>query len=122
MNKKLQNGVELFDGEPVEIYEGRFSGSFWMNPETAAPLCHDELVTFLVTARVDAPKFTYVKKTGELKRANTMKVQSSFVVDPAETKYLFDNMGFSVEGINSGLIETTEQEATPSLLDWNTDE
>ena len=93
LSKQLVNGKEFFDGEPVELYEGRFSGGFAMDPATAAPLATDDEVTFIVRVSVDTPKFTKVKKTNEIKRTNSMKVQEAFAIDPSEAKYLLDNMG-----------------------------
>ena len=122
MAKTLIEGREYFDGEPVEIYEAKFGGSFQMLEETAAPLATDDLVTFIVTARVNSPKFTFVAKTGDLKRSNTMKVEEAFVIDKHEAKWLLDNMGEDVEGVNAGLVETGEQQDTePELFrgDWD---
>lgn len=113
MTKKLIDGCEYFDGQPVAIYEGRFAGAFPMVEETAAPIANDDQVTFLVTARVEAPKFSYVKKTGDLKRANSMRVEAAFYLDPHEAKYFLDNMGEKVEGINDGLVETVDKAVSP---------
>ena len=108
MGKILVDGREFFDGEPVEIYEAKFGGSFHMLEETAAPLASDDLVTFIVTARVSSPQFKYVTKTGELKRSNIMKIEEVFVIDKHEAKWLLDNIGEDVEGVNSGLLEGSE--------------
>lgn len=108
MGKILVEGREFFDGEPVEIYEAKFGGSFQMLEETAAPLATDDLVTFIVTARVNSPKFSYVAKSGDLKRSNTMKVEEAYVIDKHEAKWLLDNIGEDVEGVNSGLLEGSE--------------
>ncbi len=106
MTKKLIDGVEYFDGQPVSIYEGRFTGSFEMVEEVAAPMTHDDQVVFIVTCRLEAPKFSYLKKTGDLKRSNTLRVEHSAIIDPHEARYLLDNMGEAVEGVNDGLIES----------------
>lgn len=123
MGKQLQDGREFFDGEVVEIYEGRFSGTFIMPEESGAPLSNDDLVTFIVTARVEAPKFSYIKKSGDLKRSNTMRVQFAALVDAAEAKYIYDNYGEDVNGVNQGMIEVpmdaTPQETEQLFDDWN---
>lgn len=113
MTKKLVSGTEYFDGEPVEVYEGRFSGTFQMIEETAAALANDDQVTFIVTARVSSPKFSYVAKTGALRRSNTMKIEESYIMDAAEARYLLDNMGLDIEGVNSGIIEAPTAEPEP---------
>jgi hypothetical protein len=105
MTKELKDGKEFFDGEAVDIYEGRFSGGFLLEEAQGAPMSNGDLVTFIVTARVDTPKFTYVRKTGDLKRSNAMKVVAVLAVDSDQAKFLYDNMGLSVDGINEGLIE-----------------
>jgi len=112
MSKKLIDGTEYFDGQPVTIYEGRMAGSFEMEEDIAAPLCHDEQLTFIVTCRVEAPKFTYLKKTGDLKRANTFRAEHVALLDGHEARYLLDNMGEAVEGVNDGLIESDDNVAT----------
>lgn len=120
--KKLVDGQEMFDGQPVELYEGRFTGSFYMSDASGAEIATDDLVTFIVTARVSSPKFVHERKTGELKRQNTMKIQDAFRIDANEAKYLLDNMGASVEGVNDGMIEASsveEEVEEPTLIkDW----
>jgi len=92
MVKKLNDqGQETFDGNPVEIYQGRFSGLFDVTEEIAAPMSIDDEVVFLVSARVDSPKFTYLKD-GTLKRSNTFKVEFAESITRHEAMYLLDNM------------------------------
>ena len=108
MAKELIDGQEFVDGKPVEVYEGKFSGPFELDEFDGATMCSGELVTFVVTARVDLPKFGYVRKTGQAKRVNTLKVESALLVDAEKAKYMYDNMNVSVIGINDGLIEKGE--------------
>jgi hypothetical protein len=128
MGKSLVDGREFFDGQPVELYEGRFTGQFYMSEVTGAALANDDLVTFIVTARVEAPKFSYVKKTGDLKRSNTMRVQSVIPIDYNEAKFMLDNMNALVAGVNDGLIESVveeniSEETTELFQDnWSTSE
>lgn len=117
MSKDLRDGREFFDGEPVDLYEGRFSGPFIIEPEPGAAISNNDLVTFIVTARVDAPKFSYVRKSGDLKRSNTMKVVSVVHMDADKAKYLYDNAGVDVEGVNSGIIETPSMEIDETSID-----
>lgn len=106
MSKELINGREWFDGEPVEIYELRFLGPVYMNEKDAAPLCNGDQVTLMVTVTLGDPKFTHVRKSGELKRSNGAKVTNLIAFDPEEAKFIYDNLGASVEGVNDGLIAT----------------
>lgn len=123
--KELRDGHEFFDGELVEIYEGRFAGPFIMDEISGASMSNGDLVTFIITARVDTPKFTYVKKTGDLKRSNVMKVQAVTPVDSDKARFLYDSLGENVSGINDGIIETTtgvveSDDVQPELIndDW----
>lgn len=123
MSKKLVDGQEFFDGQVVELYQGRFSGPFYMSDQAGLEASTDDLVTFVVTARVESPKFSYVKKTGELMRSNTMKVQDAFMVDANEAKYILDNMGQLVEGVNEGVIEAPSEDegiqSQETFEDWD---
>lgn len=106
MSKVLRDGHEWFDGEMVDIYEGRFAGAFLIDPANGAALSNGDLVTFLVTARVDTPKFSHVKKTGDLKRSNAMKVEAVVPLDPEKARWMYDNLSVEVAGVNDGLIES----------------
>lgn len=124
MAKKLNaEGIEEFDGEPVEEYQAKLNGIFPMSDTVGAEVATDDLVTFIVTARVEAPNFKYNKKTGALQRLNTLRIQDAYAISADEARYLLDNMGEEVEGVNAGLIEdaapTTDTQ--PSLIDdeWN---
>lgn len=105
MTKQIKDGKEVFDGEVVKLHEGRFSGSFPLPEEDGIEICNSEQFTFIVTVRAEAPKFTRVRKTLELKRQNTFKVEASVMISPDMAKYLYDNCDVRVEGVNSGLIE-----------------
>jgi hypothetical protein len=117
MSKDLRDGREFFDGEPVDLYEGRFTGPFIIEPDAGAVISNNDLVTFIVTARVDAPKFSYVRKSGDLKRSNAMKVLSVVPMDADKAKYLYDNAGVDVDGVNSGIIETPMIEIEDDNID-----
>ena len=104
--KELRDGREFFDGDPVDFYEGRFTGPFAIDEANGASLSNGDLVTFLVTARVDTPKFSYVKKTGDLKRSNAMKVHYAKPVSADKARFLYDSLGDQVEGVNTGIVES----------------
>jgi hypothetical protein len=105
MSKILKDGREMFDGEAVDIYEGRFTGGFMMDEVNGAALANDDLVTFMVTARVETPKFAHIKKTGDLKRSNTMRVEAVTPLDAEKARWMYDNLSVLVNGVNEGLIE-----------------
>ena len=116
MSKDLRDGKEFFDGDPIEVYEGRFSGAFEIEAESGAVMSNGDLITFIVTARVDTPKFSHVKKLG-LKRSNTMKVVSAVPMDADSARYLYDNAGIDVEGVNAGIIEVPGNEIEDVSID-----
>lgn len=104
MPKDLVEGREWFEGDPVEFYDIRI-GTTSLNATDAAPLCNGDLVTLMVTVRLGDPKFSRIRKTGELKRTNPAVVESCIVFDPEHAKFVYDNLGKKVEGINEGLLE-----------------
>lgn len=108
MAKELVDGQEFVDGKPVEVYDGKFTGTFEMDEFDGASMCSDELVTFIVTARVDMPVYGRVRKTGQAKRTNKLKLESAILVDAEKAKYMYDNMNVAVFGVNDGLIESSD--------------
>jgi hypothetical protein len=105
-NKQVSEGLEFFDGRPVEKYRGKFSAPFDLDPETGLGIDSGSQVTFIVTARCQTPRFKDAPKSGELIRENTFKVEAVVPVSSDEAKFLLDNMGELVEGVNEGLIES----------------
>jgi len=106
MSKTVMGGSEFFDGQRVDIHEGRFTGGFLLEEEDGVEIANGDQVTFIVTARTSTPKFTTTAKSGDLKRQNSFKVEAAFVIDPDQARYLYDNIGASVVGVNDGLIES----------------
>ena len=121
--KVLKDGKEFFDGEIVDVYEGKFAGNFVMEDVQGAPLSHDDLVTFMVTARVESPKFTRVKKSGVLKRSNAMKIEAVVPLTSDKARFMYDSLGVDVFGVNEGIIEsdpmtiTPEEDAAPVVIE-----
>ena len=120
MGKTLKDGAEYFDGEQVDLYEARFAGAFFLDAPNGAAMSNNDLVTFLVTARVDTPKFSHVKKTGDLKRSNSMKVEKVVPLDSEKAAFMYDNVSIKVAGVNEGIIESANIESTeyeePTLI------
>lgn len=118
--KELKDGREYFDGDPVDLYEGRFTGPFMIDEANGASLSNGDLVTFLVTARVETPKFSYAKKTGNLKRSNAMKVQYVKPISADKARFMYDSLGEDVDGVNDGIIEAAaviSDDATATTAD-----
>jgi len=74
-----------------------------------APMSNGDLVTFIVTARVETPRFSHVKKSGELKRSNAMRIQDVIPIDASKAEFLYDSLGVSVTGVNDGIIEVVDR-------------
>lgn len=107
MAKVLRDGSEYFDGELVDLYEGRFSGAFLIDPANGAAFSNGDLVTFMVTARVDTPKFSHVKKTDDLKRSNAMKIEAVVPLDPEKARWMYDSLAVEISGVNDALPEAS---------------
>jgi hypothetical protein len=122
VSKILRNGAEYFDGEQVDLYEGRFAGAFLMDPPNGAAMSNGDLVTFMVTARVNTPKFSHIKSTGDLKRSNSMRVETVVPLDSEKAAWMYDNLAVQVTGVNDGLIEISsisvnaEEYSEPSTI------
>jgi hypothetical protein len=110
MAKILRDGAEYFDGEQVDLYEGRFTGNFFVEPASGAAMSNDDLVTFIVTARVSTPKFSHVKKTGDLKRSNSMRIEKVVPIDSEKAAWMYDQINVKVDGVNEGAIIETPVE------------
>jgi hypothetical protein len=112
MGKTLKDGAEYFDGEQVDLYEARFAGAFFLDAPNGAAMSNNDLVTFMVTARVDTPKFSHIKKTGDLKRSNSMKVEKVVPLDAEKAAWMYDQLSLKVPGVNDGIIEVVPVEST----------
>lgn len=123
--KHIEDGQEVFDGIPVDFYEGRFSGVFDLEDEDGVGISSGDVVSFLVTTSVSNPKFSHNRR-GDFKRSNTFKVVTAYPIDRDEAKYLLDNMEKLVMGINDGPEETEptglEQPILSNADDWVEDD
>lgn len=112
MAKVLKDGAEYFDGEQVDLYEARFAGNFFLDAANGAAMSNGDLVTMIVTARVETPKFAHVKKTGDLKRSNAMRITKVVPLDSEKAAWMYDQLKVKVDGVNDGAIEITEVTTT----------
>lgn len=91
--KKLDNtGKEFMDGSPVEIYDGKFTGSFGMDDVDASGIAADDDVFFIVSAKAGLPTFSAAKKVKGLKRTNVFKVGDVRVVESDELEFILDQL------------------------------
>lgn len=105
MKQVDEEGIERVDGRPVTLYETKFAGAHPLDLEDAIDISTGDLVTFMVTARAEAPKFAYVKKTGEYKRTNTFKMEAVIPLSPDNARKMYDGMNVGVMGVNDGIVE-----------------
>lgn len=102
MSKQLFDGQEQFDGYPVTLYDGRFSGTFELPESVGADLEYDEVITFLVTANVGKAVLD-ATRLGDLKRTNTLKVTSAVPVAPGKLNSVFDVINYG-ESSDMGVV------------------
>lgn len=107
MTKELRDGVEEFDGDPVDNYRGRFSGVFDVEKEVGVGLARDDLVTFVVTARCGKATLD-IDKAGYQYRQNTFAIEEVTALDPAKARWMYDQLGRVIVGVNT-LVETGEE-------------
>ena len=112
MSKQLFDGQEQFDGYPVTLYDGRFSGTFELPENVGADLEYDEVITFLVTATVGKAVLD-ATRLGDLKRTNTLKVSSAVPVAPGKLNSVFDVINY---GVSSDMGVVTEDLESDYLL------
>lgn len=81
-----------FDGYPIELYDGRFSGTFDMDEQSGEGIKHEQNVAFVVVAHADKAAIS-TNKDGEVKRTNTFKVQQVKVISGGEAETLLHAQG-----------------------------
>lgn len=85
-----EDGLEYIDGRPVELYEVKFVNAYPMEQLDAAGISDGDEVIFLITARVETPKFTSNKKSGQIRRQNTARITDINYLDPDKAKAMYD--------------------------------
>jgi hypothetical protein len=106
MKELNEEGHELVDGKAVKLYEIRFTGSIILTPEEASSIASGDSVSCFVNGRVQPPKFSLVKKTGEMKRQNVIKLESLVPLDPDRATQVLDNLDLKINGVNDGIVDT----------------
>lgn len=76
-----------FDGYPIELYDGRFSGTFEMDEESGEGIKYEQSVCFLVVAHASKAAIS-TNKDGDVKRTNTFAVQRVEVISPEKAEEL----------------------------------
>lgn len=104
MAKQLVNGQERFDGYPVTLYDGRFSGAFDLPEEVGAGLEYDEVVTFVVTATVGKATIASTRY-GDLKRTNTLSVLNAVPVPYSAVNAVNDAVSIAGEAGEVSVVE-----------------
>lgn len=118
MKELNEDGMETQDGEVVRLYDGTFKGTWVEEFEEAVTRSSGDVGVALVTYRIDTPKFAHIKKTGELKRTNSFMVEDVRHIDRDKAAMLFDSLGQKVNGINDGLVTTSNvEDSAQSALD-----
>lgn len=83
------------DGIAVDLYNGRFSGSFEIDEEVGESIAYDDVVSFLVVGTAGKANFNATSK-GDLKRTNVFEVTNVMILTPEVAASLLhkkDNSG-----------------------------
>lgn len=86
------NNQESFDGIPVTVYAGRFTGEFEISEEVGEQLRMDDVAAFLVMGAVSKVGMG-TTKDGDLKRTNTFEILNVLPVDAQAAKAFFEAGG-----------------------------
>lgn len=81
-----------FDGYPIELYDGRFSGTFEMDEASGEGIKYEQSVCFLVVAHASKAAIS-TNKDGDVKRTNTFAVQRVEVIPAEEAEKVLYQQG-----------------------------
>jgi hypothetical protein len=90
----MNNNGQYFDGVPVTLHDGKFSGTFTLPDDLGDQMRYDDVVTFLVTAVV-GPAKVGSNAAGDMKRTNTLIVSSSHYVDESIVDAVRNNVVYA---------------------------
>ena len=89
------------DGLLVEVYDGRFGGTFEMDTEVGESIAYDDVVTFLVVAVAGKSNFG-ANKSGDLKRTNVFDVSEVSIIPNELATKVANQLNAFVPGLNAG--------------------
>lgn len=89
------------DGLIVEMYDGKFGGTFEMDSEVGESIAYDDVVTFMVVAVAGKAAFD-TNKSGDLKRTNTFEVSNVSIVPNDVAVKIANQLGVLADGVNGG--------------------
>lgn len=122
MTKELVDGQERFDGYPVVLYDGKFSGSFDLPEDVGAGLQYDDVVTFVVTCHVGKASID-ATRLGDMKRTNAFPVQQVVPLSAQQAQDLYNELGVDATGQLSGQLELQPEPALDDVfVDLDEDE
>jgi hypothetical protein len=102
------------DGLAIEVYDGRFGGTFEMDKEIGQNLAFDDVVTFFVTAVTGKSNFG-ANKSGDLKRTNVFEVSEVAIVPNELASKVANELNIAVDGVNYGQMELGGPDPTAKL-------
>ena len=109
------------DGLEIDIYDGRFGGSFDMDTEVGQTISYDDVVTFMVVAVAGKANFD-TNKSGDLKRTNVFEVTNVQIVPDSMAVKMANELNVLVPGVNGGQLTLTGPSVTASFDDEEEDE
>lgn|SRR5690606_22896394 len=80
-----------FDGIPVTLYDGKFSGSFDLSTDVGESINYDDVVCFIVTAVVSKANIN-TNRMGDVKRTNTFQVTDVIPLEPEQASKFIANI------------------------------
>lgn len=90
-----------FDGIHVEMYDGKFAGTFEIESELGEKISYDDVVTFMVVTTAGKASIDS-NKDGDLKRTNYFDLSQVQILSNEDAAKIMNYLGGAVEGINSG--------------------
>lgn len=81
-----------FDGMSVEMYDGRFAGTFEMDQDLGESIAYDDVVSFFVVTTAGKVGID-ATKSGDLKRTNTFEVDAVQFVPVNQASKILNDLG-----------------------------
>lgn len=104
------------DGLVVEMYDGKFGGTFEMDTEIGESIRYDDVVTFMVVAQAGRASFD-TNKSGDLKRTNVFEVANVSIVPNEMAVKIANGLGVLADGVNGGQLHFDQGDVTAEFVE-----
>ena len=89
-NRIITDGVETVDGRVVELYDGKVVNAFRIEPDVGIEWCDGDMVAIMMVGRVETPKFSNIKKSGQVKKVIQFRAEEVVPMSADKGYYLID--------------------------------